>query len=192
MSINETVRKAKSGDSLAKEELCNKYRRLIHKISWRYPHMNHEDLVQEGFLGVLDAIESYKEGKGATFFTWVYWQVRGRITQATRRHRSEYSLDYSFNGMSGTLLDNIEDPSSVWEPEQEFPTLLDAVRIVRECTNTARSYKMVSDRIGIQGEPMDNGSVAVKYGVSKQSASNCMKRFKNQARRKFPELAELL
>lgn len=191
MNINETVESAKRGSKSAKEALCKKYQKLVHKLAWKFPYLNHDDLVQEGYLGLLDAIETYDESKGASFFTWAYWKIRGKNTQFSRSHKSNYSLDYQYEGV--TLIELLEDESSPYEAEQDYSGLIDAVKIVRECTGTPRSYSMISDRLGLSGcESLDNGTVAVKYGVSKQSASNCMKRFKKQAQKKFPELKELL
>lgn len=191
MDINETVRAAKEGSKSAKESLCRKYQRLVHKLAWKYPYLDHDDLVQEGFIGILEAIETYDPDRGASFFTWVYWKIRGKNTQLSRTHKSTYSLDYQYEG--ATLIDLLEDESSPYEAKQDYSHLMDAVRVVRECTSTERSFKMVADRVGLFGvEPLNNGSVAVKYGISKQSASNCMKRFKKQAQKKFPELKELL
>lgn len=186
-----TILAAKSGDRTSKEFILKKFKPLVHKLAWKHPHLSHEDLVQEGFLGLLDAIETYDESHGAAFFTWAYWKIRGRNTQFSRSHKSTYSLDYQYEG--GTLGELLADEKSEFEVKDDYSNLMDAVKIVRECTSTPRSYQIVSDRIGLHGEePLDNQSVSRKYGISKQCTTNCMNRFRKQALKKFPELQGLL
>lgn len=188
------IEMAKSGDTHSKEFLCNKFRKLVHKLAWKYPHICHEDLVQEGYLAVLDAIDTYDPEKGASFFTWVYWKIRGRNTQASRKEKLNYSLDYQYLQCTlGEML--VDENSEIVIEDDNVPKfeMFDAIKVIRECTSTAKSYDMVSDRMGLNGgKPLDNWEVAEKYGVSKQASSNCMKRFRKQAKKKFPHLQEAL
>jgi RNA polymerase sigma factor (sigma-70 family) len=189
------IASAKSGDKSSKEFLIRKYKNLVHKLAHRYPHLDHEDLVQEGFLAVLDAVESYDEDKGASFFTWLYWVIRGRNTKFSRKFScNTYSLDYIYQGEGGLpLVDLLVDEETEIVVPEEYDRLMDAVKIVRECTSNDRSYQIVSERVGLNGDrPLANEEVAAKHGISKQSVSNCMGRFRKRAKAKYPELKELI
>ena len=59
-----------SGDQQAKQEICNKNKRLIEKVASKYVGMygndlDAEDLVQVGYLGLLTAAEKYDAGNEA-------------------------------------------------------------------------------------------------------------------------------
>ena len=57
------IRDAQKGRERAKRALLQKYERLIHKLARKFaftaPSFQHEDLFQEGCIGLLQAIDSY-------------------------------------------------------------------------------------------------------------------------------------
>ena len=61
---------------------------LVHSIAFRYRDLGLpvEDLVQEGAIGLLAAIEVYDSSRGASFSTYAYWHIRAAITHALTAH----------------------------------------------------------------------------------------------------------
>lgn len=53
------------------------------------PRSAQDDLVQEGLLGVLEAMEHYKEGRGAQFETYAVYWIRKRVQAALARERRQ-------------------------------------------------------------------------------------------------------
>lgn len=91
IGIPELVRRAQSGDMQAKSEIVVMNARLISRIvrkvsrngpSWFYCA---EDLIQEGNIGLLDAISKYDETRGASFEGYASIRVRGAILDYLRR-----------------------------------------------------------------------------------------------------------
>lgn len=94
----ELVIRCQSGDTAASHELVLRHRPLVLSIAKRYQHWHIlEDLVQEGFLGLLEAAKRFDPSKGVRFSTYAPWWVRyfiqseiGRlriVRFTTRRHR---------------------------------------------------------------------------------------------------------
>ncbi len=78
-----------SGDQQAKQELCNKNKRLIEKVASKYVGMygndlDAEDLVQVGYLGLLTAAEKYDAGNEAKFSTYAVHWIKREIKREIR------------------------------------------------------------------------------------------------------------
>jgi len=78
------AKRAEGGDRHAKEELLNANVRLVAAIARKYlgRGLPLEDLMQEGLLGLLRAIEKYNYRKGYRFSTYATFWVRQAITRA--------------------------------------------------------------------------------------------------------------
>lgn len=61
---------------------------LVRSLARRYSGMGLpvEDLLQEGAIGVLEAIENFDAANGASFSTYAYWRVRRTMTHALTDH----------------------------------------------------------------------------------------------------------
>lgn len=57
---------------------------LVRSIAHRYRDrgLALDDLVQEGALGLLNAVDNYDPNRGTTFSTYAFWRIRGAITHA--------------------------------------------------------------------------------------------------------------
>lgn len=80
MTNEELVQRIKDGDTAAFEELYGQVKSFIHSIAWKYRgYAELEDLEQEGFLGLYDAIEHYNPAAGYTFLTYAGHWIKQRI-----------------------------------------------------------------------------------------------------------------
>lgn len=74
-----------NGDELAREKMINANLRLVVTVAKRHvrgSNMGFLDLIQEGNIGLMKAVEKYDYHKGYKFSTYAMWWIRQAVTRA--------------------------------------------------------------------------------------------------------------
>jgi RNA polymerase sigma factor (sigma-70 family) len=81
---SELLRAARAGDCRARERVVAEHLNVVRTLAARYRDIGlpFDDLVQEGSLGLLDAIDNFDDGRGADFETYARFRVRRAIRNA--------------------------------------------------------------------------------------------------------------
>jgi RNA polymerase sporulation-specific sigma factor len=189
------LQKAVKGDARSITAIVAQYTPLVHKIvnkyAWMSPTHSREDLVQEGLMGIVKALETFDLERGTRFMTWVYPQVRGAVQGVARKDnrmpKYPLSLEQSDWGH------NLED-TEYFEVQDEYKANFVHDIIVAGCGSVdSKRAQIVCDRYGLLGrKPMRQGDVAKKYGMTKQAINSHIARFSKIIREKHPELEALI
>jgi RNA polymerase primary sigma factor len=78
------ARRIEQGDAAAKDEMIVSNLRLVRSLAGRYTGRGvpYEDLVQEGTLGLIRAVEKFDHRRGLRFATYAIWWIRRSLLNA--------------------------------------------------------------------------------------------------------------
>lgn len=111
LSDNRLIALYKEGDADAFAEICDRYRELVKGISRAYFLVggDGDDLLQEGLLGLLKAVNAYDENGGASFPTFARLCVESNVKTAVKRSRNKGNVPLN-DAVS------ISSASACWRP----------------------------------------------------------------------------
>ena len=106
------------GDEQARQTLIEHNLRLVTHIAKTYYHPKVElmDLIQEGNLGLIEAVDRFNPEMGLRFSTFAVWWIRKRILRYLGRSEDLVRLDTPIKGEEGEALclgDTIMDEETI-------------------------------------------------------------------------------
>lgn len=95
MTNEQLVARIRAGENVGENmaQLYEQVKRFIHAAAWRYRDSGMvEDLEQEGFLALYDAVDGYDEAQGVRFLTYAEYWIRQRISRYLQVNGSSLRL----------------------------------------------------------------------------------------------------
>lgn len=102
----------RAGDAGSRLRLIEAYQPLVFKLVMqvRPPDGLLMDMIQEGTVGLIEAVERFDHDRGVRFSTFAAYRIRGRVLNSLRRHHHHA---YSLEEESGRdLAARLADPAS--------------------------------------------------------------------------------
>lgn len=131
-------------------------------------HMEYEDLVQEGMIGLMDAAERFDPDRGVKFATYAMWHIRKTIMEAIRSRNDIVRTPRRHELKSCVTLENAEQmvdsepaASDLLEAEEEHDAIHHCIRRL-----PAREAIVIRLRHGINTEKLTLKKVGHILGVS--------------------------
>ena len=161
---------AQTGDTNAEQELLERYGNLVRFCACKFFLMGGEteDLVQEGMLGLHQAITTYQECVGKSFKNYAYLCVWRRIIDAVKKASSNKNAPLntyvSMTGLKGVFPDGSPEDLVIADDDRRelnkmmsrvltdiefkaFTMFMDGVTIAEICEMTGKSPKSVDNAI---------------------------------------------
>ncbi len=113
----ELLKQVKLGDEQARKTLIESNLRLVTKIARQYrrPKIELLDLIQEGNIGLIEAVDKFDAEMGYRFSTYAVWSIRKAIQEFLSEENTIESLDSIIEdeGEEVFLSDMIEDAETI-------------------------------------------------------------------------------
>ncbi|MCR5558740.1 MAG: sigma-70 family RNA polymerase sigma factor [Schwartzia sp.] len=152
-------------DSSARKELIQSYQPLVFKQALAYRSMDViMDILQEGTVGLIEAVESYDPSRGVAFSLFAVHRIRGRMINFLKREgRSDLAcIDGAVDKDGFSLKDQIVDPCASVQEQAETHEL--SARVKEALLRLPQKERLVLEEVYIG--TTDVGTAAEQLNVS--------------------------
>ena len=172
LSDEELVQCAKN-DKKAVSELIVRYLRTVHFLAGRYSADIYDDLVQEGFMGLLKAVSTYRPDENVKFSTYANVCVKNKIISSLKRNSMINGAELT-EELAENLFDGVRsgDPESIVIENERMD------EVYKKITSALSEQEWKVFQLFLTG--MAYNQMALNLGVSVKSIDNAMQRVRRK------------
>lgn len=168
-------RRAADGDREAEGVLISRYLKMVRQFAGRLQGaVDYEDLVQEGCIGLLDAIGSFDPGREARFGTYAYACIRNRVYRALRDAAAGQPPVLPLE-TEGKAADTVPGPEQTMLAREQLEGVLQELEVVL----TPLEKKIFFAHLG----GFDYQTIASTLQISPKSVDNALQRVRRKLRK---------
>jgi RNA polymerase primary sigma factor len=182
----ELAGRARKGDEAARQTLATSNLAFVVAVAKKFASRGArlDDLIQEGNVGLMKAIEHFDPKKNVRFATYAVWWIRAYITRYLKDNRShvrggeaergsmtDFSLDASIDEEGETtFLDRLEDggpsPADIFLSREQNEEVQEALAKVRKRIGDL-GWDILTERL-TQDKPRTLEELGQRWGVSRE------------------------
>lgn len=181
----ELLKQVKLGDEQARKTLIESNLRLVTKIARQYrrPKIELLDLIQEGNIGLIEAVDKFDAEIGYRFSTYAVWSIRKAIQEFLGEENTIESLDSIIEdeGEEVFLSDMIKDAETILGGpsceiiEAQLEQIEEQQRIFERLDSIPeREREVLMMLYGFKDKPMSLQAIADQLGMSHERV-RCIK-----------------
>lgn len=178
-NINDTIlSSAQSGDSKQTEALIKQYRSVVEAIAGKYTNspLEYEDIIQEGIIGLLAAIKTFNDSKGAQFKTYVQTCINNSIQTALRKFNRQ--KDIPIGAVIEYAEEEIPEENGVISAEDYYIAGESVSMLANTLKENLSEYENEVLRLHIVG--CNYSEIAKRLSKTPKSVDNALQRIKKK------------
>ncbi len=153
---NALVQRAQAGDAASRAELVDRLLGLVasHARRFRTDGLDQTDLVQEGIVGLLRALERYDPGRGVPFPAYAVWWIR----QALQEARGDFIRPFRLPPKALRQLSKLKsEHQRIYQAEQRSAGVDELAERTSIDRDQARALVVADARVRSLDEPVEGG-----------------------------------
>lgn len=179
VSDEDLLLRVRAGDEEALSKLVSRYEKLVAYLSgasYKLSGAEQEDLIQEGMLGLVRALNGYDTQKNASFNTYASVCIRNALTSAARKSLS------GDGRLSVLYMEDIGELADVSVAEQILSDTVDSRGYLEDIVCLLSGFERNVLRLYMSG--LSRRDISESLNISYKSVDNALVRIKNKAKNK--------